>query len=104
MKIEINGTEVKTAFELMQQLKSDGQGSGTRHGYVTIDDERLWVRKHWSYAGGFPLCSDDSLSDNRGELILEDGAYIEGNGSGSSWIADKMGRKIGDAAIVDWKK
>ena len=102
MNISVNGTTVTTAGELLTALQHDGQGSGTRHGHVTIEGKTYWCRKHWSSSGGFPICSDESLSDHLGEIEIDGGTtYVEGRGNGTQTIYLAKGKE-GVLTGVKW--
>ena len=59
---------VNTYQELRESLNGDGQGSGTKQGWVIFKGQKLFVRKHWSYEGGYPVYTDESSSTSIGEL------------------------------------
>ena len=94
MNITIKGKAVNSFIELKNALHPDGQGSGTLEGVVTIDSKDFFVRKHWSYSGGFPVY-DGNIQV--GEIVLDGGtSYCEGK---HQTLYDAQGREKGDAVI-----
>ncbi len=59
---------VRTIQELKTNLGGDGQESGTVQGWVNFEGNALFVRKHWSYSGGFPAYEDESCTEDVGEF------------------------------------
>jgi hypothetical protein len=60
---------VTTYRELRKQLTADGQGSGTAQGWIIFNGVKMFVRKHWSYDGGYPCYADENCVDCLGELF-----------------------------------
>jgi hypothetical protein len=60
---------VTTYRELKSACHPDGQGSGTIQGWIEFEGKPMFIRKHWSYDGGFPAYTDESISSCIGELI-----------------------------------
>jgi hypothetical protein len=60
---------VSTYRELKSELNADGQGSGTVEGWVEFEGKKMFIRKHWSYDGGFPAYTDETISNCIGELF-----------------------------------
>lgn len=61
--------KINTYRELKKSLKADGQGSGTIEGWIEFEGVKMFVRKHWSYDGGFPAYTDETISNCIGELF-----------------------------------
>lgn len=61
--------KVSTYRELKKALKPDGQESGTICGFIQFEEKKIYVRKHWSYDGGFPCYSDEDCLQSVGELF-----------------------------------
>lgn len=93
-QISINGKEVTTFQELKGLLHPDGQSSGTLVGNVNIDGEDFFIRKHWSYSGGFPVYDGDNQV---GEIVLAGGkSYCEGK---YQELYDEKGKIKSDAKL-----
>jgi hypothetical protein len=60
---------VKTFQELKNALGTDEQGSGTQCGWVVFNNQKIYVRRHWSYSGGFPVYLDEACLFFLGELV-----------------------------------
>lgn len=69
----LEGNTITTFTELKECLSFDSQGSGTLEGYVLVDECKIFIRKHWSYSGGFPFF--DSKGEHIGEIVLNDNLY-----------------------------
>lgn len=54
--------------ELREVLGTDGQGSGTECGWIVFNNQRMYVRRHWSYSGGYPVYTDETCLVELGEL------------------------------------
>jgi hypothetical protein len=67
--------KVSTYRELKKHLQSDGQESGTLCGFIEFQGNKMYVRKHWSYDGGFPCYSDETCLEPAGELF-PDGTWF----------------------------
>lgn len=65
-------TTVTTIKELQNALSEDGQESGTMQGWIIFEGQKMFVRKHWSYQGGFPVYSDETINTLIG-LLKRDG-------------------------------
>ena len=95
--IEIKNNPVSTFSELKSNLHPDGQGSGTLEGWVKVNGSDYFVRKHWSYSGGFPMFTDDTVGTQAGEIILDGGkAYCEGR---NQTLYNNQGQRINDADL-----
>lgn len=94
MKIKnLKGDELTHYSQVLRELHPDGQGSGTAEGTLLIGDIPVFVRKHWSYAGGFPFSSEILV----GEIVLDGGAsYCEGE---RQELFDEKGFRIKDAEL-----
>ena len=60
---------VKTYQELKKALGTDEQGSGTQCGWIIFNGQKMYVRKHWSYSGGFPAYKNEDMDESIGELF-----------------------------------
>lgn len=96
-QIKINNKVVTSFIELKNELHGDGQDSGTLIGNILIDDEKFFVKKHWSYSGGFPVFSDEKINNQVGKIVLDnDKSYCEGKNQD---LYDYRGQIKGDAEI-----
>lgn len=94
---KLSGTLIESFSELKKALSPDGQDSGTLEGWVLLNNEKVFVHKHWSYSGGFPFYKTDNIVDNIGEIILNDGVfYCEGE---NQCLYNKMGLQEDDAEL-----
>jgi hypothetical protein len=59
---------VTTIQELKKSLFADGQGSGTLEGWIDFEGQKFFVRKHWSYDGGYPAYFDEACTQDAGEF------------------------------------
>ncbi len=54
--------------ELRATLGTDSQGSGTECGWVMFNNQNLYVLRHWSYSGGYPVYFDEACLYPLGEF------------------------------------
>jgi hypothetical protein len=59
---------IKTFSELRKALGTDGQDSGTECGWIVFNNQELYVRRHWSYGGGYPIYLDEACLYSFGKL------------------------------------
>lgn len=64
---------VSTIQQLKASLTGDGQESGTQQGWVIFEGQKLFVRRHWSYSGGYPVYRDADMQHSVGELQVKPG-------------------------------
>jgi len=60
---------ITTFSELRKALGTDSQGSGTECGWITFEAKKVYVRRHWSYSGGYPIYEDESCLVELGEFV-----------------------------------
>lgn len=60
---------VITIQELKKALYGESQNYKTRCGWIEFEGRRIYVRKHWSYDGGFPAYADERCVHPIGELF-----------------------------------
>lgn len=62
-------TTINTLQELKKALHGESQNDNTRCGWVMFNGQKLYVRKHWSYDGGYPVYTDETCTTSIGELF-----------------------------------
>ena len=61
--------EVSTILELKAALHGEDQNYKTRCGWVLFHGKKYYVRKHWSYDGGYPAYYDENCTQDAGEFF-----------------------------------
>ena len=59
---------VSTFQELKSALHGEDQNSNTRCGWIIYNGKQMYIRKHWSYEGGYPAYEDEACTIDIGEF------------------------------------
>lgn len=57
--------------QLQSELFSDPSNYNTKLGWIEFNGQKMFVRKHWSYEGGYPCYSDQECLNELGELVID---------------------------------
>lgn len=60
---------ITTFSELRDCLGTNNQGTGTECGWIFFEETKMYVNRHWSYSGGYPVYKDETCLVEVGELV-----------------------------------